>query len=70
MVRLWHSYGMAMIWPSMAVAQLWFNNPDVRVPNGGIARMSVLPNWVPLGEEASFPNSEGKQLYPDDHFPF
>ena len=45
----------------MAMAQLWCNNLDVSIPYSAITWMSVLSDCIPLGEEASFPNLEGKQ---------
>ena len=59
MVRLWYGYGMAK-------ARLSYDNPDVSVRYGTITWMSVLPDYVLLGEEASLPNLEGKRLYPGD----
>ena len=53
MVRLWYGYGTLM-------ARLWYDNPDVNVHCGMITRMSILVDCLPLGEEASFPNLEGK----------
>ena len=48
----------------MAMARLSHNNPDVSLLYGTITRMSVLSDYVPLGEEARFPIFEGKRLYP------
>ena len=63
MVCRWHCYSVAM-------TRLWYDNSDVIVQNGRIARMSLLPDCIPLGEEASFPNFEGKGLYLGDPIAF
>ena len=34
----------------------WYDNPDVSVQYGTITRMSVLQDYVQLGEEARFPS--------------
>ena len=53
MVWLWQAHGMAM-------ASLWYDNPDVKVQYDMITWKSVLLEYILLGEEARFPDFEGK----------
>ena len=50
--------------------RLWYDSLDVNIPDVNIPRLSILPYFVPLGEEASYRNLEGKQPCPGDPWTF
>ena len=44
----------------------WYGYGTAMLQYDTITRMSVFPDYVPLGEEARFPIFQGKRPYPGD----